>query len=538
MKDLTFPISNYLSFTRLEQKLLATPMLVVIALTSVIGMGVNLPLFDLDEGAFSEATREMLESGDWISTYLNGEPRHDKPILIYWCQALSVKLLGLNPIALRLPSMIAALAWIWVTYRFTAHFINLPTARLGIWILSSSWLATVIFKAATADALLNLLLCLIFFDIYRYLISPRPYRLAFVSTYMGLAFLTKGPIALVLPLLTTLLTLLISRKTTIFFRAIRHPFSWLPFILIVLPWHIAVYLDQGWAFYKGFYLGHNLERFNQTMESHGGFIGYYFILLPFVLAPFTRHATVLFTTFKYRQLDFSSLFLGLWFLVTLVLFSFSHTQLPHYLLYGLTPLFILLGRQISVAETNWIDIGIGWIWCMIVILFPYFLGIAEQTTRGIYDKAVLSQAHTIFLQEYQIIVGALLVLTTLLTSTNYISKRNRLLILSAITMININFVSAPLLAKARQLPVREAAEFALSFDNNSPVNRFVSYRTALPSYSVYLQRTVANVNSPQPGDLVFTKSSYKQALSNIAGAELVFQHGGILLIWIKRLNDE
>src|SRR2546423_13249514 len=45
------------------------------------------PLFDVDEGAFSEATLEMFERGDFASTYLNGEPRYDKPILVYWLQA-------------------------------------------------------------------------------------------------------------------------------------------------------------------------------------------------------------------------------------------------------------------------------------------------------------------------------------------------------------------------------------------------------------------------------------------------------------------
>ena len=44
-------------------------------------------LYDLDEGAFTEATREMFENGNFIATYLNGEPRYDKPILIYWLQA-------------------------------------------------------------------------------------------------------------------------------------------------------------------------------------------------------------------------------------------------------------------------------------------------------------------------------------------------------------------------------------------------------------------------------------------------------------------
>ena len=48
------------------------------------------PLYDLDEGAFTEATREMLASGNYITPHKDGEPRYDKPVLIYWLQAASV----------------------------------------------------------------------------------------------------------------------------------------------------------------------------------------------------------------------------------------------------------------------------------------------------------------------------------------------------------------------------------------------------------------------------------------------------------------
>jgi 4-amino-4-deoxy-L-arabinose transferase-like glycosyltransferase len=61
------------------------------------------PLFDVDEGAFSQATMEMFQRGDFLSTYLNGQPRYDKPILIYWLQALSVKLFGVR-VRFRFPS--------------------------------------------------------------------------------------------------------------------------------------------------------------------------------------------------------------------------------------------------------------------------------------------------------------------------------------------------------------------------------------------------------------------------------------------------
>ena len=50
----------------------------------------NVPLFDVDEGAFGQATREMFLRGDFLSTSLNGQPRYDKPILSYWLQAASL----------------------------------------------------------------------------------------------------------------------------------------------------------------------------------------------------------------------------------------------------------------------------------------------------------------------------------------------------------------------------------------------------------------------------------------------------------------
>ena len=66
------------------------------------------PLFDVDEGAFSQATLEMFQRGDFLSTYLNGQPRYDKPILIYWLQALSVAIFGVNEFAFRFPSALCA----------------------------------------------------------------------------------------------------------------------------------------------------------------------------------------------------------------------------------------------------------------------------------------------------------------------------------------------------------------------------------------------------------------------------------------------
>ena len=79
-----------------------------IALLGLFLLGLDQSLlFDVDEGAFSEASREMLISRDWGHTTLNGIDRFDKPIGVYWFQVISVSIFGLNEFAFRLPSALS-----------------------------------------------------------------------------------------------------------------------------------------------------------------------------------------------------------------------------------------------------------------------------------------------------------------------------------------------------------------------------------------------------------------------------------------------
>src|SRR5437660_5064568 len=94
------------------------------------------PLFDVDEGAFSQATLEMFQRGDFLSTYLNGEPRYDKPILVYWLQALAVTLLGPSEWAFRLPSALCATGWAWLTYLFTRRYYGVDRALFATALLA------------------------------------------------------------------------------------------------------------------------------------------------------------------------------------------------------------------------------------------------------------------------------------------------------------------------------------------------------------------------------------------------------------------
>ena len=243
------------------QRHLASPAALGLAFVLLIWGFWSSPLYDLDEGAFTEATREMMASGNYVSIYLNGEPRQDKPILIYWLQATSAHLFGLNEFALRLPSVLAALAWVWALVAFGRRHVDRETGIIAGILLCLSLYIGLIARAAVADALLNLFLALTLFEIYNYYRQPGRAVHLRVFLWMGLGFLTKGPVAVLFPFLISGLFFLSYGRWRDWLAALIYWPGILLFLAIVLPWHIAVYLDSGWAFFEGFYLHHNLDRY-------------------------------------------------------------------------------------------------------------------------------------------------------------------------------------------------------------------------------------------------------------------------------------
>ena len=324
-----------------------------LALCFFLGLG-SLPLFDLDEGAFAEATREMLASGDFITTYLNGEPRFDKPILIYWLQALAVAVIGVDEWAFRLPSALAACAWMVAVYRFGREFLDETTGLLAALVGMTSAAVVVIGRAATADALLNLWLAVTLLTMYRY--HQRPDRRLVLLTYlfMGLGFLTKGPVAVAIPGAVSLLFFASTGHWRAWLRAVLTPPGWLVFLAVAGPWYVMEYLDQGQAFIDGFFLKHNVGRFSDTMESHGGTLYYYLLATPLVVLPWTGLLLAVVPTLRRVLADPLDRFLWIWFGLVFLLFSLSGTQLPHYILYGATPLFLLMARHRARLRSRWL----------------------------------------------------------------------------------------------------------------------------------------------------------------------------------------
>jgi 4-amino-4-deoxy-L-arabinose transferase-like glycosyltransferase len=504
-------------------------LLLAVTLAFFVNLG-SAPLFDRDEGAFSEATREMLESGNYVSTTLNGEPRYDKPILTYWMQALGVGLLGWTEWGLRLHSAVAAALWVLAVWAFARRRWGEPEGWLaGILCATSLWVM-IIGRAATADALLNLFLALTLFDLYRFWEEPeRKAPLYRVFLWSSLGFLTKGPIAVVIPLASAFLLALLRGRPKRFLKAVFDPVGWLLFLAVSGPWYAAVWLRDGQAFIDGFFLQHNLSRFADTMEGHGGALYYYLLATPLVLLP---HTTLFLRTLgKVRSSvrDDLELLLWLWFAFVFLFFSVSSTQLPHYILHGATPLFLLMARYRETLGNRFLTLLPALFLAGLLFFLPELWRLAEPMVDDAYTLAILSEAPDAFDLSYRIWTGlALAGILGLLLVPGMVPWR-RLAGAGILTAGAVGLGLFPTYGEIQQGPTKEAA--LLAREEGWDV---VMWRLDMPSFAVYY-RDVTPLRRPEAGEVVFTRITRLDRLE--MSTEILFRKGGIVLARAKGENS-
>ena len=491
-------------------------------LTFLWGLG-SVPLFDLDEGAFSVATWEMLQRQDFITTYLNGELRFDKPILIYWFQALSVSLFGINEWGFRFPSAVFAILWVLIVYRFAKERINSNTATYSAALLCSSFMVIVIGRAATADALLNLLLTLTLFDIYRYFASGERQHIYRTYLWMALGFLCKGPVAIVIPLAVSFTYSWLQKRWRDWLRALFFFPGWFLFIAIALPWYTAILIEQGQAFIDGFVLKHNVGRFSSTMEGHGGQIWYYAAAIFIVLLPYGGWFISSISNIRQSLSTPLNRFLWIWFGFVFVFFSFSSTQLPHYLLYGLPPLMILLaGDSENLKNTT-----LTWLPALVLPVLTLLLPFAGQWIHesDAYLQAMFRDSSALFNAWYWVGTGALWSsMIALIFAYPSVRLSSRLLTFGLLQCIYLLLILFPVASGLQQAPVQQAG---LYLKNMTPQPDVFMKGVNMPSITIYRQQITPKLQRElQAGEWVFTKKG-KFPEENF---HIRFDQGGIQLL--------
>jgi 4-amino-4-deoxy-L-arabinose transferase-like glycosyltransferase len=311
-------------------------------------------LWDIDEGHNAEAAREMLVSENWIVPNFNFQLRVDKPALLYWLQATAYQAFGVNEFAARLPSALAGLAAVLLTYELGRRLFGKHTGLLAGLMLASTVMFCAAAHFANPDALLNactLLTLLIFWAGY-----VRGGRGWFVpaGAAAGLAVLAKGPIGFVLPALIVALFLLWSRQLRLLWDR-RLVLGLLAYGLVAGPWYAAAAAETKFDFLRGFLLTHNVGRYLSPMEGHGGPPWYYLAAL---LVGFAPWSVLLGPAAWYGIRDLRSAaeeeaprpalrFLWCWLAAYLVFFSLAGTKLPNYILPAYAPAALLTAHFLA-----------------------------------------------------------------------------------------------------------------------------------------------------------------------------------------------
>ncbi|MDZ4839480.1 MAG: glycosyltransferase family 39 protein [Bacteroidota bacterium] len=293
-------------------------------------------LFDWDEINFAESAREMLVTGNYSRVQINFQPFWEKPPLFIWLQAGSMWIFGVNEFAARLPNALAGILTLLILYYIGFRQIDRPFARLWVLCYIGSLLPFFYFKSGIIDPLFNLFIFLGIFQFSRLtnlkntLESRRLGISALAGLFIGLAILTKGPVAMLDAILCLLMFWIINR----FRPFLRFQYLFLFFLvsgLVSCIWFLPETIANGPWFIQTF-IEYQIRLFTTGDAGHGQPFWYHWVVLLIGVFP---ASIFIFPAFKNELSDkYEARNMRLWFtillLVHLILFSIVKTKIVHY----------------------------------------------------------------------------------------------------------------------------------------------------------------------------------------------------------------
>lgn len=314
-----------------------------------------LPPTDRDESRFAQASRQMVESGDYVDIRFQDVPRHKKPIGIYWLQAGAVALTGEGAAApiwvYRLPSMLGILGAVLLLYGIGRRFAGEDIAFGAAALLAAALVCNIEARLAKTDAMLlfaTLGAMIAFGRIYLAAVAGRlsGWGLPLLAwAFVGLGVLIKGPITPLVAALTIVALLLADRgqgHNRLFLRALRILPGIALVVLMAAPWLIAITLRTQGAFLSDSVGGDLVPKLLGGEESHGAPPGYYFLTMTGMLWPgAVLVGLALPWAYRMRRHPWVRFCIA-WAVPGFLLFELVPTKLPHYTM-PYFPALLLIG---------------------------------------------------------------------------------------------------------------------------------------------------------------------------------------------------
>lgn len=347
-----------------EHTLVSSLLLVLLSALCFWPGQMTLPPTDRDEARYVQATKQMIQTGDFVDIRFQEQPRHKKPAGIHWLQTGALAAYGhITGVAdprdaplwvYRLPSFLGAVLAVLFTHMagralfgpfigLTAGVLMTSVIMIGIEaniaktdamllativgaqaILARWWMADGAFQPSTSAAPLAK-------SPASSPANPPRWTAYFFWVAMGVGFMVKGPIIVMVVGLTVLALLVSGRRLRWLYPAGR-PLAVLLGLLIAVPWYILIYQRAGMAFFEHAVGTDLLGKITEAQESHGAPPGVYVLAAFGTLWPIVAFVPETFSWLRRRLKEPAILFCLCWIAPTWLAFEAFSTKLPHYVL--------------------------------------------------------------------------------------------------------------------------------------------------------------------------------------------------------------
>ena len=390
-----------------DRRLGLATLLLLCVFTFFLGLG-GQAITDADEAYYAEASREMVETGDWLTPRFNYQNRWEKPVLYYWLTSVAYLVTGPTEFSARVWAALSGTGLVLLAWGLARHM----TGRLDVAWLAGSVVATSfgyfsMARSALPDLPLTFCITLGIWAALRAVDAGDPRKAGPLATGTagpfgpalrwwalagfgaGAGFLMKGPVALVVPAVVLLpIAWRERRQLRLDTRGIV--FAVLTAAVVGLPWYVAMWLEHGSAYFQSFFVGDNLERFTTERFNDARPFWFYLPVLLGGLMPWSVYLVAFSGDALARlrrralRLDDTDWRLLIWAVMPVLFFTVSIGKQPRYILPVLPPLAVFVARGIVerighqrdrlLSASTWIT---GLVYAALVVVFvrmePLFL---------------------------------------------------------------------------------------------------------------------------------------------------------------------
>ncbi len=512
-------INQSLLMTKLSDKTIQILIIVIGSFLFIPFIGQS-HLFDWDEINFAEAAREMLVTNDWLTVQINYLPFWEKPPLFIWMQALSMKVFGINEFAARFPNAICGIVTLLVLFRLGRSILNSKLGLLWTLLYACSILPFIYFKSGIIDPWFNLFIFLGIYYIFLFTLSENSLqRYKFVglsALFIGLAVLSKGPVALLVFGLVTVIYFIVKK-----FKVKFNLWHVMLFLIISLFiggfWFILQTLNGNFEIVKDFFV-YQVRLFQTEDAGHGGFLFYHFVVLFIGVFPASIYAFLYFKRFQKEErlvfFEFKTwMVILLW--TVLILFTIVKTKIIHYSSLAYFPLTFLAAYYIyklleqKESLPKWIKtmlLSLGFVWSLIVVALQFVAMNKEKITEMNVikdDFAVGNLQATVHWTGFEFLIGALFFVALLfIFLSNRFTAQNQIISSLIATLLFIYSTIVVIVPKVESFTQNAAIEFYKSRQNEDCYVKTVGFKSYADLFYT-AKKPTKNLNSNLEDWLIF-----------------------------------